>query len=448
MKAEFLNREGNSAKFSVEFTAEEFEAALQKAYLQDKGKIFVDGFRKGKAPRSIIERKYGESVFFETAINNMAEEAYPKAIDELKLEPVDRPSLEFGEEKIEKGKGFKLFFTVTVSPEVELKKYKGLKVEFKPQVITDEDVDVEVDNLRSRNARLVSVDRAAENGDTVVLDYAGFVGDDQFEGGTAEKFSLKLGSGTFIPGFEEQLVGIKAGEERDVNVTFPKEYQAENLAGKDAVFKCKVHEVQYEEFPELDDEFAKDVSEFDTLEELRKDIKEKLQKQTEDKNEYEAKNKAVLALCDANELDIPEVMIQDQIDQMKNDYLQRLVNQGVSPDAVRDYLKNADQQLNEMYRPNAEATVKSTLLVQAVAAKEGIEATEEDLEKEYQSYADTYKMELDKVKESLKGSEGYLKEDIVYRKTVDFIYENAKVTEPKEKKAKKEKAEKAEKAEE
>ena len=431
MKAVFVEKEGNNAKFTIEFTAEEFEAALQKAYLQDRNRISVDGFRKGKAPRSIIERKYGSSVFFETAINNMVEDAYPKAIDELKLDPVDRPSLEFGEEKIEQGKGFTVTIKVTVSPEVELKKYKGLEVEFKPQVIGDEDVDIEIDNLRSRNARLVSVDRAAENGDTVVLDYAGFVGDDQFEGGTAEKFSLKLGSGTFIPGFEEQLVGIKAGEERDVNVTFPEEYQAEALAGKDAVFKCKVHEVQYEEFPELDDEFAKDVSEFDTLDELKKDIKEKLQKQTDDKNAYEGKNKTMLALCDANELDIPEVMIEDEINQMKNDYLQRLINQGVSADAVKKYLESADKTLSENFRPDAEARVKTTLLVQAVAAKEGIEATEEDLEKEYQTYADMYKTDLDKVKESLKSSEGYLKEDIVYRKTVDFIYDNAKIVEPK-----------------
>ena len=431
MKAVFVEKEGNNAKFTIEFTAEEFEAALQKAYLQDRNRISVDGFRKGKAPRSIIERKYGSSVFFETAINNMVEDAYPKAIEELKLDPVDRPSLEFGEEKIEQGKGFTVTIKVTVSPEVELKKYKGLEVEFKPQVIGDEDVDIEIDNLRSRNARLVSVDRAAENGDTVVLDYAGFVGDDQFEGGTAEKFSLKLGSGTFIPGFEEQLVGIKAGEERDVNVTFPEEYQAEALAGKDAVFKCKVHEVQYEEFPELDDEFAKDVSEFDTLDELKKDIKEKLQKQTDDKNAYEGKNKAMLALCDANELDIPEVMIEDEINQMKNDYLQRLINQGVSADAVKKYLESADKTLSENFRPDAEARVKTTLLVQAVAAKEGIEATEEDLEKEYQTYADMYKTDLDKVKESLKSSEGYLKEDIVYRKTVDFIYDNAKIVEPK-----------------
>ena len=436
MKTQFVGREGNNAKFTIEFTAEEFEDALQKAYLEERGKITVDGFRKGKAPRSIIEKRYGSSVFFETAINNMVEEAYPKAIDEHKLDPVDRPSLEFGDEKLEKGKGFTVTISVTVSPEVELKKYKGIKVEFKPLMITDEDVDIEIDNLRSRYARLVSVDRAAELGDTVVLDYAGFVGDDQFEGGTAEKFSLKLGSGMFIPGFEEQLVGTKSGEEKDVNVTFPEDYQAEELAGKDAVFKCKVHEVQFEEFPELDDEFAKDVSEFDTLEELRTDVKEKLQKQTDEKNAYDGKNKALLALCDANEIDIPEVMIEDEINQMKNDYLQRLINQGVSADAVKKYLESADATLNENFRPDAEARVKTTLLVQAVAAKEGIEASEEDLEKEYETYADLYKTDLEKVKESLKGSENYLKEDIVYRKTVDFIYDNAKIVEPKEKKSK------------
>ncbi len=437
MKALFVEKEGNNAKFTIEFSAEEFEAALQKAYLQERGKIAVDGFRKGKAPRSIIEKRYGSSVFFETAINNMVDDAYPKAIDELKLDPVDRPSLEFGDEKLEQGKGFTVTITVTVSPEVELKKYKGLKVEFKPMVIDDDDVTIEIDNLRSKNARLVSVERPAELGDTVVIDYAGFMGEDQFDGGTAEKFSLKLGSGMFIPGFEEQLVGTKAGDEKDVNVTFPEDYQAADLAGKDAVFKCKVHEVQFEEFPELDDEFAKDVSEFDTLDELKKDIKEKLQKQTDDKNAYDAKNKALLALCDANKVDIPEVMIQDEIDQMKNDYLQRLVNQGVSADAVKKYLESADKTLNDNFRPDAEARVHTTLLVQAVAAKEGIEASDEDLEKEYQSYADMYGMELDKVKESLKGSESYLKEDIVYKKAVDFIYDNAKIVEPKEKEEKK-----------
>ncbi len=431
MKAVFVEREGNNAKFTMEFSAEEFEAALQKAYLKERGRITVDGFRKGKAPRSIIEKRYGSSVFFETAINDMVEEAYPKALDELKLDAVDRPSLEFGDEKLEQGKGFTVTITVTVAPEVEVKNYKGLEVEFKPMVITDEDVDIEIDNLRSRNARLVSVERAAELGDTVVIDYAGFLGEEQFEGGTAEKYSLKLGSGTFIPGFEEQLVGVKAGEDKDVNVTFPEEYQAEHLAGKDVVFKCKVHEVQYEEFPELDDEFAKDVSEFDTLDELKKDVKEKLQKQTDDKNAYDGKNKALLALCDANPVDIPEVMIKDEIDQMKNDYLQRLVNQGVSAEAVRKYLESADQNLNENFRPDAEARVHTTLLVQAVAAKEGIEATAEDLEKEYATYADAYQMDVEKVKESLAASEGYLKEDIVYRNTVDFIYDNAKIVEPK-----------------
>lgn len=431
MKTAFVGREGNEVTFTMEFSAEEFEAAIQKAYLAERGKITVDGFRKGKAPRSIIERKYGSSVFFDTALDEMFKDSYPAALDELKLDPVDNPSLEFGEEKLEQGKGFTVTIKVTVTPEIELKSYKGIEVEFEERKVTDEDVDAELESMQKRNARLIDSEKAAELGNTVVLDYAGFVGDEQFAGGTAEGYSLKLGSNTFIPGFEDQLVGVSAGESKDVVVTFPEEYQAAELAGKEAVFKCTVHEVKYEELPVLDDEFAKDVSSFDTLEELRADVKANLEKKAADENDYTGKNKAMLALCEANPVDIPSAMVEDEVNQMYNEYIQRLVNQGVSADAVKKYLKDAEKELKDNFRPDAEARVHTSLLVNEVARVENIEATDEDIEKEYQMYADMYGMELDKVKENMAGSEEYLKGDIVYRKAIDFIYANANIAAPK-----------------
>ena len=431
MKVTLKGKENNEVSFTIEFSADEFDAATQKAYLAERGRITIDGFRKGKAPRSIIERAYGPAVFFETAIDNLLKENYEKSLDELKIDPISSPSIDLGEEKLEQHKGFTVNIKVTVPPEVDLKNYKGIEFEFEEQKVGDEDLERELQGLRQKNARLLDSNEAAKLTDSVVLDYKGFVGDDQFAGGTADNYTLKLGSNTFIPGFEDQLVGVKPGDEKDVVVTFPEDYSAENLAGKEAVFKCTIHEVKREELPELDDEFAKDVSSFDTLEELKNDIKANLEKAAAESNDYVGKNKAMLALCDANPIDIPQVMIDDEINQMYNDYLQRLINQGISPDAVRNYLKNAEEKIKENFKEDAKARVHTSLLVKAVAEKEKIEATDEELEKEYEDLAKQYGIAPEDAKKSLAGSENYIKEDIVYRKAVQFIFDNAKKIAPK-----------------
>ena len=267
MKTTLVSKENNEAKLTMDFTAEEFEEEVNKVYRKNRNQFQINGFRKGKAPRSIIERHYGEGIFFEDAINNMFGDHYPGAIEELELEVIDRPQVDFSE--IGKGKPVTMTIDVKLFPVVEVKDYKGIEVEQLKSDASDEDVEKELEKLQKRNARMVVVDRPAKDGDTVLLDYAGFVGDEQFAGGTAERQELKLGSGTFIPGFEEQLIGAVTGEDKDVNVTFPEEYGEKSLAGKDAVFHCKIHEIKEEQVPELDDEFAKDVSEFDTLEELK-----------------------------------------------------------------------------------------------------------------------------------------------------------------------------------
>lgn len=424
MISTLISKEKNQVKFTMEFTAEEFEKAVNEAYQATKGKFAIDGFRKGKAPRKLIETHYGEDVFFEDAINNMFSKGYPESIDSLGLNPVDRPSAEF--DNIEKGKGFTVTITVTVKPEFTVKDYKGVKVAKVEHNITDEDVNKELESLQKRNSRMVLVDRPAQNGDTVLIDYAGFVGEEQFEGGTAERQPLALGSGTFIPGFEEQLVGAVAGEERDVKVTFPEEYHSADLAGKEAVFKCKVHEIKEMEQPELNDEFAKDVSEFDTLEELKKDSREKLEKAASSKAEYETKNAVLEKVYEANEVDIPEVMVEDQIDEMMQEFDQQLRYQGLDLQKYFEYLQKEPKEFREELRADAYKKVKTRMVVEAVAEAEKLEATDEDVEAELKAMADQYKMEVEKLKEVMKAENyDFVAKDIKMRKAVDFMFENA-----------------------
>ena len=288
MKATLISKENNEAKFSIEFTAEEFEDAIIKVYKTQKDKFTIDGFRKGKAPRSIIEKKYGEGIFFEDAINNLFSLNYPLALDELDLDVIDSPRAEFSE--LKKGEGFTVTITVACYPEVEVKDYKGVEIEKVNTEVTDEDVDEEIKSMSRKNSRMVTVDRPAKDGDMVLIDYEGWIGDEQFEGGTAERQPLKLGSGTFIPGFEEQLIGVSTGENKDVKVTFPEEYHVSDLAGKEAVFKCKVHDIR---ISIINDEFVKDISEFDTLDELKADVKERLEKEAEAKDENAMRNNAI-----------------------------------------------------------------------------------------------------------------------------------------------------------
>jgi trigger factor len=424
MKSTFLSKEKNEVKFTMEFTAEEFEKAINEVYQSTKGRYAVDGFRKGKAPRKLIEANYGEDIFLEDAINNMFSQAYPEALQSLDIYPVDSPSAEF--DKIEKGKGFTTTITVTVRPEFEVKDYKGVKVKKIEHPVTEEDVDKDLESLQNRNSRLVTVERAAKDGDTVIIDYAGFVGDDQFEGGTAERQPLKLGSGSFIPGFEEQLIGTSAGEEKDVVVTFPEEYHSEALSGKEAVFKCKVHEVKETEVPELNDEFAKDVSEFDTLEELKQNIKEKLEKSAASKVEMETKNAILEKVYEANEIDIPQIMVDEQAGAMVQELAQQLSYQGMNLEMYCQYLQKTHEDLQEEFKEDALKRVKTRLLVEAVANAEGLEASEEEMEAELKAMAEHYKIDVDKLRKDM-GFENFMLmgQDIKMRKAVDFMFENA-----------------------
>ncbi len=424
-----VSKENDLATFTMEFTAEEFDKAVDAVYRRERGRITVDGFRKGKAPRSIIEKRYGAGIFFEDAINDMLEKEYPAALDNLGLNAVGRPDIQFGEEKIESHKGFTVTAKVAVEPEPEIKDYKGIEAERKVRAVKDEDIERELKNLQERNSRLVSVERPAEKGDTVTLDYAGFIGEDQFEGGTAESQQLELGSGAFIPGFEDQLVGVKAGEDKDVVVSFPEDYHAKDLAGKEAVFKCKVHDVKVKELPALDDDFAKDTSEFDTLDELKADIRKNQEKAAADASKYDGQNAVLEKLVEANQFAIPEEMIAEEAQQMYSEMAQQMAYQGMS---IQDYLKYLDkkpEELLEEFRPEAEKKVRVRLIVKAIGKAEGLTASDEDVAEELKNMADMYKMDVEKVKESL-GESGLvlLKEDVVSRKAIDLIYDNAKFT--------------------
>ena len=444
MTTSYVGKENNTVKFTMEFTAEEFEAAIQKAYLKNRGRIQVDGFRKGKAPRKIIEAKYGSGIFFEDAIDELLKDNYPKALDELNIDPINRPAIDFeGEEKIEQGKGFKVVVEAEVAPELELKEYKGVKAERELARMDEAEVEGQLKSLQKRNARILSVDEPANWDDTVVLDYKGFVGDDQFQGGTADDQQLVLGSNTFIPGFEAQLVGVKKGDEKDVVVTFPEEYHAEDLAGKEAVFKCTIKEVKREELPALDDDFAKEASTFDTLEELKADIKKTIQERIDRSNENAGKEAVLEKICD-----IPQIMVDDEADKMFDEFRQQLMSQGIDLNMYCQYAGTTPEAIRKDYEDGARKRVHSRLVLEAIAAKEGIEATAEEIDKEIEDMASTYKMEKEKVLNILgTGYEKMLSKDIVNKKALDFVYGSAKLSEPKKKAAKAEKAEKTEKAE-
>ncbi|MEG0829839.1 MAG: trigger factor [Anaerovoracaceae bacterium] len=424
MKATFISKEKNDVKFTMEFTAEEFDGGVIKAYQENKDKFAIDGFRKGKAPRGIIEKHYGEDIFFEDAINELFSTTYPDAISQLELEVIDRPNAQFSE--LEKGKGFTVTLTVAVYPEVEVKDYNGVEVEKITLEVNDEELNAELGNLQKRNSRMVLVERPIENGDTALIDYEGWVGDTQFEGGTAERQPLKIGSGSFIPGFEEQLVGAKAGDEKDVKVTFPAEYHSEDLAGKEATFKCKVHEVKEEEVPELNDDFAKDVSEFDTLEELKADTKTKLEKGAVAKAENQMKNSVLEKIYEGNDIDVPNSMVEEQMDAMMGEFDQQLRSQGMSLEQYFEYLQKDPNEFRGELKDEAFKKVKTRMLVTAIADAEKIEVGEDEMTKELEMMADQYKMEVEKIREMLGVQNmAYVAKDIKIRKAVDFIFDNA-----------------------
>lgn len=449
MKTTLISKDNNEAKLKMEFTAEEFDAATDKVFQKNRKDFQIPGFRKGKAPRGIIEKHYGEGLFFEDAINELFGTNYPKALADNNLDVIDNPKVDFGE--LGKGKPLTMDITVALSPVVDVKEYKGLKVDQVKETVTDEEVDKEIEALRKRNARNVVVEREAKDGDTVNFDYAGFIGEEQFQGGTAEKQDLKLGSGMFIPGFEEQVVGKKAGEDFDVNVTFPDDYGAKDLAGKDAVFHCKIHEVREEQLPEVNDDFAADVSEYDTLAELKEHTKEDLQKTKDETHKNDAQNALVDKLYKENEFDIPDVMVEDEITSSVNELDQQLKYQGMSIDMYLKYLgKDMDALRSEM-KEDAHEKVAKRILLKSIADTENIEVSDDELQAELQRLADQYQMDVNKVKENIGESNmGMVKNDIKLKKAMELVYDNAKVKlvdppkaeEKKESEAKEEKKEK------
>ena len=426
MKPTFISREKNEVKLSLEFSGEEFESAITDAYRANKGKFLIDGFRKGKAPRSLIEARYGGDIFYEEAIDSMFSQNYPKALDELSLEVIDRPKVEFSE--IKKEEGFTVTVTVEAYPEFEVKDYQNVEIDRIEAAVSDEDIDREIETMRKRNSRMIITDKPAAEGDTVLIDYEGYVGDKQFEGGTAERYPLKLGSNTFIPGFEEQLTGASAGDERDITVNFPDDYHSEELAGKEAVFKCKVHEIKEEELPELDDDFARDVSEFDTLLELRDDIKERLSKSASAKAENQMKNAAIEKVYNSNGIDAPDIMVEEELDVMLNEFGQQLRYQGMSLDKYFEYTNKDETEFKNEIREEAVRKVRTRMLITKIAEQEKLEASEDEIEKEMELIAASYKMELAKVKELMGGERAAMIErDIKMRKAVDWVFDNAKI---------------------
>ncbi|WP_313370603.1 trigger factor, partial [Sedimentibacter sp.] len=377
MSSKLLKKEKNIVTIEFTVTPDQFEEAVNKAYLKAKNSINVQGFRKGKAPRHIIEKKYGKSIFYDDALDFAVQEEYPKAVTELNLDVIDSPKVDV--QKFEIGEDIVVTAEVEVMPEVELGEYKGVEVEKVEVKVIDEDVEKELKAIQDKNARIVEVtDRPVQNGDFLTIDYAGFVGEEQFEGGTAENQSLEIGSNTFIPGFEEQLIGKNKGDEVQVNVTFPEEYHAENLKGKDAVFNVKIHEIKSKEMSEIDDEFAKDISEFDTLEELKADTRKNLEKKAADSSKVTNDNNVLTKIIKDAKVEIPEVLIKREIDYLARNYEQQFRQQGFVGKEYDDIISNFVNQYKEGARDQAEFNVKAELVLEAIVKKENIQASEED----------------------------------------------------------------------
>ena len=414
----------NIVSFEFSVSPEEFEKAVQKAYKKNVKKINMPGFRKGKAPRIIIEKAYGKEVFYEDAINFVLPYAYDKAVEENGISPVAQPEVDLKSEKIEPDKEIIFTAKVVVKPEFELGEYKGVKAEKAVYETTDENVNEEIEKLRERNSRLVPVeDRAVQADDIANIDFEGFVDDVAFEGGKGENFDLTIGSGQFIPGFEDQLLGKNVGDDVEVKVTFPEEYHAEDLAGKDAVFKVKINSLKVKELPEADDDFAMDVSEFDTLDEYKADIKAKLEKANEDKAKHETEQNVIDAVCANTEIDIPDEMIDSQIDSMIRDMDMQMRYQGIDLNTYMQYTGQTMDTIREQYKPEAEKRVKTTLVLEKVSEVEKIEPTDEDVENEYQKISEENGMKIDDIKKYIK--EDDVKARIKAEKAINLLVESA-----------------------
>lgn len=432
MKTNLISKEKNVAKFTMEFTAEEFDQACIDAYKATKDQFSIDGFRKGKAPRGIIEKHYGEGVFFEEAVNQLFQQNYLNAVQELDLDIIDSPAAEFSE--IGKGKPMTITITVPVYPVVEVKDYMGVEAEQEKAQVSDESVQAEIDNMLKRNARMVTVERESKNGDTLIFDFKGFVDGKQFEGGTAERHELKLGSGMFIPGFEEQLEGLKAGDSKNVEVKFPENY-TEELAGKDATFECLVHEVKEEEIPKLDDEFVKDVSEFDTVDELKEDIKKRQLENAKNMVLSRAKDAVVSKVYENNPVDVPDVMVQDEITRMIQEIGQQLSYQGLTVENYLQYMGKDMSDLRNELKEDAAKKVGTRIVLMSIIDKEDIKVSEDEMEAELAKIAEAYKKDVDEIKNMI-GIENltYFQKDIQITKVIDMLYDNAKITEVEPKK--------------
>lgn len=421
--------EKNMAKLTIEASAEDFEAAVEKAYQKEKKNITLPGFRKGKAPRKMIEKMYGAGVFYEDAANELIPEAYGKALDECDEEIVSQPKIDIVQ--IESGKPFIFTAEVALKPEVTLGEYKGVEIEKVPVEVTDLEVQAEVDKERENNSRTIDVDdRPVQKGDMVKLDFDGSVDGVPFEGGKAENYDLTIGSGSFIPGFEDQLVGAKLEEEVDINVTFPEDYHAADLAGKAAVFKCTVHEIRVKEIPEADDEFAKDISEFDTLEDYKEDIRKKLLEKKE-KEAKSAKEAAVVAKIVENaQMEIPDAMIDSQVRNMADDFSRRIQSQGLTVEQYFQFTGMTAEKMTEQMRPEALKRIQNSLVLEAVAKAENIEISDEKVDEEIKKMAEAYKMEFDKVKEMMGEYEvEQMKGDLAIQTAVDLVRDAAKEVE-------------------
>ena len=424
---QILKQENNTVTLKITVGSEAFENACKQAYNKNKGQFNIPGFRKGKATRAVIEKMYGEGIFFEDAIDIVFPEAYRNAVEELKLEVIDRPSLDI--EEIGKGKDLVMVINVQVKPEVKLGEYKGLEVKQVSAEVTEEDVETEIKKMQEQNARMVTVeDRPVSDKDSILLNFCGSVDGVEFEGGKAENYSLVVGSNTFIPGFEEQLIGMNAGDSKDVVVTFPEDYHSEDLKGKEAVFAVEINEIKKTQLPKIDDEFVKDTTEFETLEELKNDIRAKAAENKKKSAEDAMKNEVVEKLAENIEVEIPEVMVKNEVDNMLKDFENNLRYQGMDLNTYYQYTGTSKEILEDQMKEDAEKRVRISLAVDAVSKSEGVEATEEDMEAEYKKMADIYKLEVEKIKEIFQNSQDEaIKSTIVARKTVDLLLENAKL---------------------
>ena len=431
MSVQVENLEKNMAKLTIEVTAEDLEKALNAAYQRQKKNISIPGFRKGKVPRAMVEKMYGPAVFYEDAVNSLIPQEYAKAADESGLDIVSQPEIDVVQ--IEKGKPFIFTAEVAVKPEVTLGEYKGLEVPKADLEVTDEEIEEELKKEQEKNARTIHVeDRAAQEGDKVTIDFEGFVDGVAFEGGAGKDYPLTLGSKTFIPGFEEQLVGVALEQPVDVNVTFPEDYQAEELKGKEAVFKCVIHKIEAKELPELDDDFAKDVSEFDTLEEYKKEIKDNIEKRKADAAKTEKENAVVDKAIENAQMDIPEAMVKTQINQMIDDFARRIQSQGLTMEQYMQFTGSTRETMQEQMRPQAMKRIQSRLVLEKVAEVENIQISDEKLDEELTKMAEMYKMELDKFKELVDDyQKDQMKKDLAVQEAVTLMAENAKEVEVK-----------------